>query len=96
MFIHFYLVGGILRGKNLNLFIKDKIYDILYLEGLLVENKKKFDKRKYDIEYIKTHKKQFKVNLDISLYDELDLLLKEKKITKVTFIKNAFDELKKK
>lgn len=61
-----------------------------------MEDKKKFDKRKYDIEYIKKHKKQFKVNLDISFYDELDELLKERKITKVDFIKNAFIELKKK
>ncbi len=57
---------------------------------------KKFDKRKYDIEYIKTHKKQFKVNLDNDVYDELNNLLKEKNITKVDFVKNAFKELKKK
>lgn len=57
---------------------------------------KKFNKSKYDIEYIKTHKKQFKVNLDISLYNELDLFLKKKGITKVDFVKNAFKELKKK
>lgn len=61
-----------------------------------MEEKKKFDKRKYDIEYIKTHKKQFKVNLDNALYDSLDLLLKEKGITKVDFVKNAYEELKKK
>lgn len=61
-----------------------------------MEEKKKFDKRKYDIEYIKTHKRQFKVNLDISFYNELDKLLKDKKITKVDFVKNAFEELKKK
>ena len=59
-------------------------------------DKKKFDKRKYDIEYIRTHKKQFKVNLDNSLYDKLDLLLKEKNLTKVQFVKNAYEELKKK
>lgn len=57
---------------------------------------KKFDKRKYDIEYIKTHKKQFKVNLDNDVYDELVSLLKEKDITKIDFVKNAFKELKKK
>lgn len=61
-----------------------------------MESKKKFDKSKYDIEYIKTHKKQFKVNLDNALYDELDKLLKEKGITKVNFVKNSFEELKKK
>ena len=61
-----------------------------------MEEKKKFDKRKYDIEYIKTHKKQFKVNLDNAFYDSLDLLLKEKGITKVDFVKNAYEELKKK
>lgn len=61
-----------------------------------MEKKNKFDKSKYDIEYIKTHKKQFKVNLDNSLYDELDNLLKQKGITKVSFVKNAFEELKKK
>lgn len=59
-------------------------------------NKKKFDKRKYDIEYIRIHKKQFKVNLDNSLYDSLELLLKEKNLTKVQFVKNAYEELKKK
>ena len=58
--------------------------------------KKKFDKKKYDIEYIKTHKKQFKVNLDNDIYNELNCLLKEKNITKVDFVKNAFKELKKK
>ena len=61
-----------------------------------MEEKKKFDKRKYDIEYIKTHNDQFKVNLDNALYDSLDLLLKEKGITKVDFVKNAYEELKKK
>ena len=61
-----------------------------------MKDNKKFDKRKYDIEYIKKHKKQFKVNLDKLFYDELDRLLKDKKITKVDFVKNAFIELKKK
>lgn len=57
---------------------------------------KKFDKKKYDIEYIKTHKKQFKVNLDNDLYFELCDLLKKYNITKVDFVKNAYEELKKK
>lgn len=61
-----------------------------------MNKREKFDKRKYDIEYIKTHKKQFKVNLDIKFYDNLNLLLKEKNLTKVQFVKNAYEELKKK
>lgn len=64
------------------------------LEGSM-EKKEKFDKRKYDIEYIKTHKKQFKVNLNIDEFDNLEILLKKKNLTKVQFLRNAIEELKK-
>lgn len=60
-----------------------------------MEKKEKFDKRKYDIEYIKTHKKQFKVNLNIDEFDNLEILLKKKNLTKVQFLRNAIEELKK-
>lgn len=57
---------------------------------------KKFDKRKYDIEYIKTHKKQFRVDLNLSDYNDLEILLKTKNLTKSQFLRNAIEELKKK
>ena len=57
---------------------------------------KKFDKVKYDIEYIRTHKKQFRVDLNILEFNELDVLLKEKNLSKAQFLRNAIKELKKK
>lgn len=60
-----------------------------------MEEKKKFDKRKYDIEYIKTHKKQFRVDLNIKEYDELEALLLKKNITKTQFLRNSIEYLKK-
>ncbi len=60
-----------------------------------MEDKKKFDKRKYDIEYIKTHKKQFRVDLNIKEYDELEALLLKKNITKTQFLRNSIEYLKK-
>lgn len=59
-------------------------------------DKKKFDKRKYDIEYIRTHKKQFRVDLNILEFNELDVLLKERNLSKTQFLRNAIKELKKK
>ena len=55
-----------------------------------------FDKKKYDIEYNKLHKKQFKVNLNIEEYNILCELLKLKNLSKVQFVRNALEELKKK
>ena len=60
------------------------------------EKKEKFDKRKYDIEFKKTHYKKFAVDLDNNYYSDLCKLLKEKNLTKVQFVKNAYEELKKK
>ena len=60
-----------------------------------MEDKKKFDKRKYNIEYIKTHKKQFRVDLNIKEYDELEALLLKKNITKTQFLRNSIEYLKK-
>ena len=53
-------------------------------------------RKKYDIEYNKLHKKQFKVNLNIEEYNLLCELLKLKNLSKVQFVRNAFEELKKK
>ncbi len=61
-----------------------------------MKKEKKFDKSKYDIEYIKTHKKQFRVDLNISEFDELCALLTKRNLTKTQFLRNAIEELKKK
>ena len=55
-----------------------------------------FDKKKYDIDYKRKNIKYFKVDLKIEEYEELCKLLKEKVLTKVQFVRNAFEELKKK
>ena len=55
-----------------------------------------FDKTQYNIEYRKKHKKQFCVDLNIAEYEELANFLKEKGITKVKFVRDAFKELKEK
>ena len=57
---------------------------------------KKFDKKKYDIEYRKKHKLRFVVDLNINEMYELNDLLKDKNLTKVQFLRNAIEELKKK
>lgn len=57
--------------------------------------KKKFDKRKYDNEFHKTYYSQFKVALKKEEYNELCILLKEKNISKVDFVRKAFEDLKK-
>ncbi len=56
---------------------------------------KKFDKKKYDIEYKKKNKHQFKVDLNIDEYEELNTLLKEKGLSKVQFVRDSFNKLKK-
>lgn len=60
-----------------------------------MEEKKKFNQTKYVREYIKTHKKQFRVDLNIKEYEELEELLLKKNITKTQFLRNSIEELKK-
>ncbi len=59
-----------------------------------MENEKKFNKKEYDMKFRKEKKKQFNVDLDISVYEELEELLKRKNITKAQFLRNAIEELK--
>ena len=56
----------------------------------------KFNPSKYKQDWAKEHKKQFKVDLNINEYNELCEVLKQKHLTKVDFVRNAFKELKKK
>ena len=55
-----------------------------------------FDKAKYDIDYKKEHKKQFKVELNKEEAEELEKLLKAHGLSKVQFVRNAMEDLKKK
>lgn len=55
-----------------------------------------FDKAKYDIEYKKKNKKQFKVELNLNEMDELNELLKKYNLTKIQFVRNAIIDLKQK
>lgn len=55
----------------------------------------KFDKKKYDIEYKKSHKCQFKVDLNPDEMGTLNELLKKLGMTKVQFVREALEELKK-
>ena len=57
---------------------------------------KKFNQKEYIIQYRKKHKKQFNVDLNNKEYDDLIKLLKEKNLTKVQFVRNAYEELKNK
>lgn len=68
---------------------------ILYLRGGVMQ-KDNFKKIQYDIEWRKKNKKQFKVDLNISEYEELCDLLNKKGLTKVDFVRKSFEELKKK
>lgn len=61
-----------------------------------MEKEKKFDKVKYDIAFHKQYYSQFRVDLKKEEMEELDLLLKEKNITKAQFLRNAIEELKRK
>ena len=54
-----------------------------------------FNQSKYIQEYRKSKKKQFNVDLNKDEAEELEQLLKEKELTKVQFIRNAIEELKK-
>ncbi len=58
--------------------------------------KEKFDKKKYDYNYRLNHYKEFRCFLSIEEVDSLNILLKKKNITKVQFLRNAIEELKKK
>ena len=53
-----------------------------------------FDKTKYDIEYHKKYKSQFKVDLSKEENQELTALLKEKNMKKVEFVRWAIEKLK--
>lgn len=60
------------------------------------EKKEKFNQKEYIINWQKEHKTKFAVDLNKDEYKELcDLLLKHN-LTKVQFVRNAFEELKKK
>lgn len=54
-----------------------------------------FNKKQYDIEYKKKKKKQFKVDLNIDEYEELEQLLKAKGMTKVQLVREGLERLKK-
>ena len=56
---------------------------------------KEFNQKIYIQEYIKEHKKQFKVDLNIDEYNELKVLLKKNNLSNVQFVRNAIAELKK-
>lgn len=55
-----------------------------------------FDKAKYDIEYKKEHKAQFKVDLNKDEMEELNKLLEKHGLTKAQFLRTAIEELKSK
>lgn len=44
--------------------------------------------------YMKLHKKQFKVDLNIEEYEELEKILQQKKISKVQFVRTSINKLK--
>ncbi len=60
------------------------------------EKKEKFNQKEYIINYRKTHKKQFTVDLNVDEYNILCDLLKQHNLTKVQFVRNALNELQKK
>lgn len=55
---------------------------------------KKFNKKEYDIAYMKEHKSQFKVSLNKDEMIEMNELLKKHRITKTDFVRNSFKKLK--
>ena len=55
-----------------------------------------FNQNKYIQEYIKQHKKQFKVDLNIDEYQELKELLKKNNLSNVQFVRDAMQNLKNK
>ena len=54
----------------------------------------KFNKKEYDINYKKLHKKQFKVDLNIEEYNYLEKLLKKYNLSKAQFLRNSIKQLK--
>lgn len=58
------------------------------------EEKKKFDKVKYNNLYNKLHNRKFACDLKIAEYDELNDFLKRHNITKVGFVRDSFKRLK--
>lgn len=55
-----------------------------------------FNQKEYIKAYKKEHIKQFKVDLNITEYNELNELLKAHNLQKVQFVRNAMIDLKKK
>lgn len=53
-----------------------------------------FNQNKYIQDYIKQHKKQFKVDLNIDEHAELKELLKKNNLSNVQFVRNAIEDLK--
>ena len=53
-----------------------------------------FDKAKYDIEYMKENRSQFKVDLKKDEKEELDALLQKKGLKKVEVVRWAMKKLK--
>ncbi len=85
------------RHKSAFDFDCESIIDMVHYvrEVEILEEKKKFDKKAYDIEYRKNHKLRLAVDLSIEEMKELNELIKKAKITKAQFVKNAIKELKK-
>lgn len=61
-----------------------------------MERNKKFDKSKYDYNYRLEHYKEFRCYLLIEDFNILNDLLKQKKISRSDFVRNALKELQKK
>ena len=55
-----------------------------------------FNQNKYIQEYVKLHKKQFKVDLNKDEYETLKELLQKHNLSNVQFVRNAIEELKNK
>lgn len=55
-----------------------------------------FNQNKYIQEYVKLHKKQFKVDLNKDEHAELKDLLKKHNLSNVQFVRNAIENLKNK
>lgn len=56
----------------------------------------KFNKKDYDNNYRKIHYKQFKADLKLEEFKELEELLKKYNLTKIQFLRNAIIALKNK
>lgn len=55
----------------------------------------KFNQTKYIQEYNKEHYKTFKVDLKKQEFDELNEVLKKKKLTKAQFLRDSIEKIKK-